>query len=262
MNEIVFAADATGRIAGTLTRKQAENAVAKNRAVWVGLNVVQFSKIFRRPEDVEIDPDGHVPLPGSARPELVFCDGTAEEVRDCAVPLHGKYARETISECWAAAREACAASGAPDLANYGEMAQSLRLAAGEKPIFRGGGRRDTRPGHRVYTYAGPAKKLAEAVTATDIGRGLTSTERKIARRRAFRALERLRDELRRIAPAPPEELRRTWKKLPKGDRTVRETMFLLSGLYGKPGYDIFRRKIEKIIAKSQEKYKKPGTAAV
>ncbi|NPV72335.1 MAG: hypothetical protein HPY89_00780 [Pelotomaculum sp.] len=256
MNEMVFAADQTGRIVGTLALKQAENAIAKGRAKWVGVNVVQFQKVFRRPENVEISHDGHVPLPGSARPELVYSDKNTEEVRDCATRLTGKYARETIQECWAAAREACAASEAPAPRGYGEMAQALRLAAGEKPIFRGASQ------DRVYTYAGPVRKVAEAVTAVDVGRGLTGMERKIARRRAFRALERLRDELREIAPPPSEELRRIWKKLPRGDRTIREVMFLLTGLYGKPEYGIYKQKLENIITKSQEKYKKPGTAVV
>jgi len=205
----VFAMDPDGRLVGLMSEATAEKVVAAGRAVWVGVNVVQFTKRLKKPDRVPIDPNGIVPLPGSVRPQLVNRDGKIDVLIDLAEDPQGDHVKETEDRCWAAAKKACAASRMPGLLagiGYGEMAQALRLGEGERPLFRG--QTTPTPRQKSKPQAGPVSTIIGALPPipsfrpADIGAGLTGQARKNARQRAFRELSELWRELREYFGMP------------------------------------------------------------
>jgi hypothetical protein len=255
---MVYACDRMGQVRALLTQKQAENAVAKGRAKWVGVNVVQFNKIFRRTEEIEITPDGPVPLPGSARPEICWLEGARRETKDISARLTGPKADETMRACWHAAREAAReSSSSPSTVGYGEMAEALRLRDGERPAITGRTLTDTRPMHRLAdNQKSPVAVIEGALpplrrfTPNDVALGLSGQARKSARRRAFKELEAIWIELRACFDLP------TWTTRVGGQymdrwQLMKEIHFLMWRFWDTPKFWQYYRKIGNIISRSQ-----------
>ncbi|AEG15205.1 hypothetical protein Desku_1625 [Desulfofundulus kuznetsovii DSM 6115] len=259
----VFGIDKNGRLGAIMSKKTAEKVVAAGRAKWVGLNVVQFSKIYRRPIPMEKLLQRGIPMPDTARPEVVWVEYSGKyEVADAADKLRGKYAQETVRTCQRVLRQELKRPDSrtvAEVATAGELCQILQLdpEKGEKPVTVG---YPTPPRQRLKRRPeekpGPLTVIQGALppirrySDQDIGKGLTGQARKTARRRAFKEISEIYSEL------------RDYFYLPKWgvkihDRYVTRSYLLdvvqnlIDRLWGTPMYWKYRRRLEAIVQESQ-----------
>lgn len=255
---VIFALDKDGRLGGYMSLMTAAKVVASGRAQWVGVNCVQFQKRFKRPIPLEKLLARGVPLPDTARPEVVWVDenGNKYEVRDIAERPRGRELPETRRLCREAFEELMCGKNDSEpektASTAGVMMQTLGLAAGDKPVKEGypASSREKKPIRKKLPITISAFPPCRRYTPADVGAGLRGQARKTARRRAFQKLAELHDKLRDYLGLP------IWSTKVCHGYVNRAYLLctvqsLIDRLWGSQLYWEYRQMLEEIVAESQ-----------